>query len=199
MRQFASGGFRIWNLSPEAKLVYTGFGLMSLLALAVSILLYEDMVGPRTGGVVGYYAGAKSTAPTVAAPTTGPKLDLPALDEDDAPPSIQIKVSYRKLLETTHFHLFTVPVFLLIIAHLFMLTGLSTRTKATWVALGWLSSLLHLAAPWLIRFASPAWHLLYPISGALMTVSLGIMTVYPIVVMWLPRPPKPGKDDAAPV
>jgi len=191
MRQFASGGFRIWNLSTEAKLVYTGFGLMSLLALVVSVLLYEDMVGPRTGGVAGYYAGARSAPTTAAPPVAGPKLELPPEEGDaDSARSLQVAVSYRKLLETTHFHLFTVPVFLLIIAHLFMLTSLATRTKAAWVVLAWLSSLAHLAAPWLIRFSSPSWRWLFPTTGVVMTVSLGFMTVFPIVVMWLPRPRK---------
>ncbi len=62
MRQFASSGFRIWNLSREAKLIYTGFGLFSLCAIAVSMLFYEDLVGPRTAGVAGYYAGAAAKA-----------------------------------------------------------------------------------------------------------------------------------------
>ena len=41
---------------------------------------------------------------------------------DEEPPKLVMAVTYRKLLEVTHFHLFTLPVFLLIIAHLFMLT-----------------------------------------------------------------------------
>ena len=32
-------------------------------------------------------------------------------------------MTYRKLLEVTHFHLFTMPVVLLIIGHLFLATG----------------------------------------------------------------------------
>jgi hypothetical protein len=193
VRQFASSGFRIWNLSPEAKLVYTGFGLFALLAIAVSMLFYEDLVGTRTAGVAGYYAGGVAAAPKSAAvaPATpasgGPKIEM---DESAAGPErITVAVSYRKLLEVTHFHLFTVPVFLLIIAHLFMLTGLSSTAKLVWIATGWLSSLLHLAAPWLIRYGGAGWSFSYPLSGALMGVALSVMTVYPIVTMWR-RPPK---------
>ena len=40
MRQFASSGFRIWNLSREAKLIYTGFGLFSI-AWTVILLAQE--------------------------------------------------------------------------------------------------------------------------------------------------------------
>src|SRR6185437_11829898 len=63
VRQFASSGFRIWNLSREAKLIYTCFGLFSIAAIAVSMMFYEDLVGPKTAGVAGYYAGAKQEPP----------------------------------------------------------------------------------------------------------------------------------------
>jgi hypothetical protein len=191
VRQFASSGFRIWNLSREAKLIYTGFGLFSIAAIAVSMMFYEDLVGPKTAGVAGYYAGAAharaATGP--AAPTGGPKIELP--DEEAAPATtseqLTVAVTYRKLLEVTHFHLFTVPVFLLIIAHLFMLTGLSSTAKTAWIAAGWLSAFVHLLAPWLIRYGGGAWSFTYPTSGAIMGLALSVMTIYPIIVMWLPR------------
>ena len=189
MRQFASGGFRIWNLSREAKLVYTGFGLFALLAIAVSILFYEDLVG--SSGVRGYYAGELAQAPEKLDKSgDGPRMVLP----DGGEPKLTVAVSYRKLLEVTHFHLFTVPVFLLIIAHLFMLTGVSVRWKSIWIAGGWLSSLLHLLAPWLIRYSSASWSFLYPVSGAAMALALTVMTGYPIIVMWAGRPAAAATD-----
>ncbi len=190
MRQFASSGFRIWNLSREAKLIYTGFGLFSIAAIAVSMMFYEDLVGPKSAGVAGYYAGAAHGAAAKPAPPSageaGPKIEMP---DEPAPSSEQltVAVTYRKLLEVTHFHLFTVPVFLLIIAHLFMLTGLSSAAKSAWIATGWLSAFAHLLAPWLIRYGSASWSVLYPTSGAIMGLALTVMTVYPIVVMWIPR------------
>jgi hypothetical protein len=192
VRQFATSGFRIWNLSREAKLVYTGFGLFAILAIGVSMLFYEDLVGPRTAGVAGYYAGgAAATSPSEratsgAARPGGPAIEVP--EGAEASERITVAVSYRKLLEVTHFHLFTLPVFVLIIAHLFMLTGLSSRAKTAWIAGGWLSSLAHLAAPWLIRYAGRGWSWLYPLSGALMGVALTVMTIYPLVMMWWPQP-----------
>ena len=188
MRQFASSGFRIWNLSREAKLIYTGFGLFSLAAIVVSMMFYEDLVGPKTAGVAGYYAGAAHASATRDAPLPGgPKIELPDEAAPQTSEQITVAVTYRKLLEVTHFHLFTVPVFLLIIAHLFMLTGLSSTAKTAWIAAGWLSALLHLAAPWLIRYGSASWSFLYPTSGALMGLAMSVMTVYPMIVMWLPR------------
>jgi hypothetical protein len=196
MRQFASGGFRIWNLSREAKLVYTGFGVFALLALFVSMLFYEDLVGHGTAGVKQYYAGASNSAAAPANSSAGasnsgadagPKMELP---DEAQPPKLVVAVSYRKLLEVTHFHLFTVPVFLLIIAHLFMLTGLSSRAKAIWIVAAWLSALLHLAAPWLVRYGSAQLAWTYPLSGAAMALTTTVLTVYPMIVMWRPRPEK---------
>ena len=164
--------------------MYTGFGLFALLAILVSVMFYEDLVGPKTAGAGGYYAGGAAGAPKDAgdaAKAGGPAIELPS---DAEAPRLTVAVSYRKLLEVTHFHLFTIPVFLLIIAHLFMLTGLSTRAKSLWIVAGWLSSLLHLLAPWLIRYGSASLAPLFPISGGLMALSLTVMTAYPIVVMW---------------
>jgi hypothetical protein len=151
------------------------------------MLFYEDLVGTNTAGVSGYYAGQAGPVASQAAPAGGgPSMDLPA----DAPVQpLTVAVSYRKLLEVTHFHLFTVPVFLLIIAHLFMLTGLSSRAKSIWIAAGFGSSLAHLAAPWLIRYGSVRFVPLFPVSGAVMALTLGVMTAYPILVMW--RRPDP--------
>jgi hypothetical protein len=200
VRQFAKSGFRIWNLGREAKLVYTGFGIFALLAIFVSILFYEDLVGPRSTGVAGYYAGTVSNAGSnspansnagsnsAAATPNGPRIEL---DEAAEAKPITVAVTYRKLLEVTHFHLFTVPVFLLIIAHLFMLTGLGSTLKMIFIVTGFGSSLLHLVAPWAIRYGGAGWAWLYPLTGGLMALSLTFMTVYPIVVMWRAPEPKP--------
>ncbi|MCU1281736.1 MAG: hypothetical protein JWM53_5282 [bacterium] len=185
MRQFASSGFRIWNLSREAKLIYTGFGLFSLAAIVVSMMFYEDLVGPKTAGVAGYYAGAAHERAPAKAATGGPQIEMP--DEAKTSEQITVAVTYRKLLEVTHFHLFTLPVFLLIIAHLFMLTGLSSTAKTAWIAAGWLSACVHLLAPWLIRYGGTAWSFTYATSGAVMGLALSVMTAYPMIVMWLPR------------
>jgi len=185
VRQFAGSGFRIWNLSREAKLVYTGFGVCSLLAILVSGLLYEDMVGAR--GTRDYYRGgaAAQALPHPAGEGDGPKV---VLAPDGEPAPMTVAMPYRKLLEVTHFHLFTVPIFLLVIAHLFMLTGLQPRTKALWIVSGFAASLLHLAAPWLVRYGSARLSLLFPLSGAAMALTLTVMTAHPLFAMWR-RPP----------
>jgi hypothetical protein len=193
MRTFASSGFRLWNLSREAKIIYTFFCVFALAAIASSVAFYEDLVGPRTGGIGAYYAGEGATR--AAAPPEraagaggggGPEIALP--DEEPgarrAAAPLTVAVTYRKLLEVTHFHLFTVPVFLLIVAHLFLLTGLRPSTKAAWIVAGWLSALAHVAAPWVVRYGGAGFAPLYAASGALFGVTSLVLTGYPVLAMW---------------
>lgn len=214
MRQFASAGFRLWNLSKEAKVIYTFFCALSLLALISSLALYEDLVGPTlregpTARVRAYYADetppAGRAAPAAPAPTGGggPEIALPGEDEVAAAPAptatgaLTITMPYRKLLEVTHFHLFTVPVFLLILTHLFMLTGASRRQKMLWIWLGWIGGSAHILAPWLIRLGGGRWALSFPLSGGMLLVSGLVLTLYPAVVMWRqPAPRRPGRASA---
>jgi hypothetical protein len=95
---------------------------------------------------------------------------------------------YRKLLEVTHFHLFTIPVFVLILTHLFLMTESSLLSHMVWISMAWLSALLHIVAPWLIRFGTTKLSLLFPLSGAGLFASCLWLTVYPVWVMWRGKP-----------
>ncbi len=194
MRQFASSRFRLWNLPYPAKVIYTFFCGLSLLAILSSVLLYEDLVGPslRSGHVLRvdrYYGKDPGPAPTVdpprADPASGPQIALP--DEESAP-SLTMAMPYRKLLEVTHFHLFTIPVFVLILTHLFLMTESSLLSHMVWISMAWLSALLHIVAPWLIRFGSTKLSLLFPLSGAGLFASCLWLTAYPVWVMWRGKP-----------
>ena len=188
MRLFSSSGQRLPSLPVEAKLVYSFFALFSLLAIASSILLYEDMVGWRQRGVRAYYTGEAAAPP--ASPEGAP--DGPAIALPDEPPASTVAVAqtYRKLLEVTHFHLFTVPVFLLIVAHLFMLGGLSPRTKIAWIVAAWLAAVAHLAAPGAVRYGVGGGSWLYGVSGAAFAITSLVLTVHPLLAMWLGGGPK---------
>jgi hypothetical protein len=194
MRQFASSGFRIWNLGREAKVLYTFFGVFALLAFFVSVVYYEDLMGSSVAGARLYYAGGRVAGETTAPPPvgSGPKIELP----EEAAVRVREPLSYRHLLEVTHFHLFTVPVFLLIVAHLFMLTGLRPTAKLAWILAASLSSLAHLGAPWWVRYRAGSAAALVPATGAIMLAAFGFMTVYSIWAMW--RAPGPRADNSRP-
>lgn len=196
MRDFGAAAGRLRVLPLGAKLLYSAFALSALIGLFVSWRLYGAAVGEA--GAPAYYAGAPSlstppkeaaagSATKSAAPDEGPALELP--EEATAPRVITELISERKLLEVTHFHLFSVPVYVLILAHLWLLTRLPPWVHAAGVVASVAASALHLAAPWLVR-GSPTLAALMPISGVAMLVVLGLVTAVPAVDMWLPRPSK---------
>ena len=185
MKDFIRPAGRLRSLPLTARVTYSVFIAFTLVALAESAWLGADMLGADLGGIGAYYAGSPS-APAV--PTTpaadggGPVPDLPS---EALPQLASDPVPRRKLLEVTHFHLFTMPVYLMILAHLFMLGRMGQRAKLVWIALGTLAVLLHIAAPWVARNGSAGSSLFYALSGALLFVSFGVMCAVPLYEMWL--------------
>jgi hypothetical protein len=190
MRQFGSSGFRLWNLGSDAKTLYTAFCLLTFLGVVSSALYYRELVGVGQSGIRRYYAGENDEpdpAPPLRAqqPPPGPAIELPP-EAQEARRPIVVAVSYRKLLEVTHFHLFTMPVVLLIVGHLFLATGLSERAKRAWLIAGVVSVSLHLATPWLVR-AAAGLAPLHALSGIALTVTMAVLTLYPVGAMWRRR------------
>jgi hypothetical protein len=191
MRQFSSPGFRLWNLGIEAKILYSTFCLLTLLGIGSSALYYGDLVGTGTSGIKNYYAGDASIAPApttapAAGPPAGPAIDVP--DDEQSRRPIVVPMTYRKLLEVTHFHLFTMPVVLLIIGHLFLATGLGDRAKLAWLVAGAASVVAHLATPWLVRYGGPGLAFLHAITGIALTLTMAVLTIYPVLAMWRTKP-----------
>lgn len=148
---------------------------------------------------------AGAAGPVLDLPPTGggPALELPpdARLDVEAPPvpagamagheaGVRLAVAFneRRLLEITHGHLFMMPLFFLVIAHLFVLAGLRQAVTVPFVLVGALAIGAHIAAPWLIRSSPTGWAWLMPCSGVAMLGSLGGMALISLVVMWWPRP-----------
>ena len=67
---------------------------------------------------------------------------------------------FGQLAETTHFHLFTMPVVFLIMVHVLYLTMASPMIKALSTWLAFLGVTFDLVSPWLISYVSPLFVLL---------------------------------------
>lgn len=185
MRDFqAATPGRLRALATGSKILYTAFVVATLTGLVVSWRLYGAAVSES--GPAAYYAG-ELVQPAKAAPPAGggPVLDLP--DEVARPRAMTVQMPERKLLEVTHFHLFTIPVYVLILAHLWLLTKLPARLQNAGMVAAVVTSGLHIAAPWLVR-GSPALAFLMPVSGMTMLFTLGAMGIASTVDMWLPQP-----------
>jgi hypothetical protein len=191
MQDFTRANGRLRRLPMAARLVYSIFLFFTLVGLAMTAWLAGDMLGPDLSKLHSYYRGepgAPVEARGHANAGDGPQIDVPP--EAAEPPPAEI-MPLRKLLEVTHFHLFSMPVFLMVLSHLFMLAGWSEWAKVIWIGLGTLSVVSHLIAPWLVRGNQALGPAVYAWSGALMALAFVIMAVVPLWEMWAPaaRPP----------
>jgi hypothetical protein len=185
MKDFARGSGRLRQLPVLARATYSIFIAFTLVALAFSAWLGADMLGPDLGTFDEYYAGAPAAAPApVAAPSGGPAMDLPE-DLSEAAPRDPLPL--RKLLEVTHFHLFSMPVYLMILSHLFMLSRWGVGTKLGWIVAATLSVVAHLAAPWIARSGGAGPRLFYAGSGFALALTFTVMSAVPLVEMWGPK------------
>jgi hypothetical protein len=191
MRPFARP-VGIGRLSLEARVLYSAFCVFILIGGFSSLWFYvDDELGVVPDDAARYYLGDTQEAPP---PTSddGPALDLGdlgdlgAADEPAAAGTMRFEKPARQVMETFHFHLFSVPVVLLIIGHLFMMCGWSMRRKTGILVTASVTTLLHLLAPPLIRFVSPHFAALVFPTAVLMLLSWTLMTAWPLWEMWRP-------------
>ena len=165
MREFASPAGRAAALSLPARILYTAFAALTLAGCASCIVLYDGMV----------QFGARKTPQELG----------------ESLVAHYRSASWTRLVETTHAHLFTMPVLLLVAGHLFLLSSASPRMKVAAVSLSSGAVAVHLAAPWLI-LASDGNALataLFPLSGGALLVAFTILLGVPVWQMWQRRPP----------
>jgi hypothetical protein len=194
VRDFQAGPpGRLRMLSVGAKILYTSFAVATLVALLVSWRLYGAAVGDAGPAV--YYAGA--AAPITPAPKTDAAIEL-SPEDAPKPRAFVDQIPERKLLEVTHFHLFTIPVYVLILAHLWLLAKVPPWAQHTGVVAAVATTAIHLAAPWIVR-GRPGLAFLMGGSGIAMLLTLGVMALGSVIDMWIPVPPPParGKGDMA--
>ena len=186
MKDFVRSAGRLRALPLPARITYSVFLGFTLLALAESAWLGADMLGVDLSQFDQYYAGVDeaSHASDEAKASDGPRIELP---DEAAAPATSSAIPLRKLLEVTHFHLFSMPVYLMILSHLFMLSSLGLRAKIIWIALGTLGVALHIAAPWIARTPGAASKAFYAGSGTLLAAALLVMACVPLIEMWRPR------------
>lgn len=158
MRDFNSPRGALGRLSPGARLLYLVFIGLTLLGFASAMALYYDSLGIGASTAATYYLG---------------NGDNPSAAE------LIVEKSPRELLETAHFHLFSMPVVLLILGHLFLLAR-GGRWKSWVVGAASALTLLHVAGPWVIRYGGAAWGWVMPATGIPFLVLYLVMAVWPV-------------------
>ncbi len=187
------------RLSLEARVLYSIFCLFMLFGVGTSFWLAHDSGLGGQDATRRYYRGDGPTASTSAPPSApsagddGPALELPddvAAADDAIGLGARLEKPARQVVETFHFHAFTMPVCLLIVGHIFMMGAGSTRRKVIVIILASTSTLLHLCLPPLVRFSGDAggatWAALFLPSAVVMALTWAVMLVQPLVQLWLP-------------
>jgi len=162
MRNFNTR-FRLRDSDRHIRLLYTQFLLLMLVGFAFSFFWAHDMTGLSPQGVADHYRGSDAT--------------------------FGEPMSFRELAEVTHFHLFTMPVVFMILAHVLYLTEASHAMKVwmTWVSFGGMG--LDLVSPWLISYVSPFFVLTMLLGDTLMVVGFLVMMAIPLYEMWILKQP----------
>lgn len=179
MEDFVKPAGRLRRLPSGGRVVYSGFLVFTLVGLALTMALTHDMVRLDLSKMDEYYAG--ETEPREEGPADGPSIVIPP---EGTGLAVSEPMPTRKLLEVTHFHLFSMPVYLLILSHLFMLSAAALRWKVVWIAVATVGTIAHIAAPWIAAAGWPLAALWYGLSGFALLLSYSVMCIGPLKEMW---------------
>jgi len=157
MRNFNTR-FRLRDTDRQIRLVYTWFLFLMLMGFIFTFIWAHDMTQLTPKGLAAHYRGS---------------------DANFGEP-----MSFGQLSETTHFHLFTMPVVFLIMVHVLYLTMASSTLKVITTWISFLGVSLDLISPWLITYVSPVFVLTMLSGDLLMVIGFLIMFVIPMYEMW---------------
>lgn len=158
MNDFKNRGFRIASSPTEVKLAYTGFLLFAFVGYLTIALIGLIRVGPGYEQVVTHYRGTDT--------------------EEVFPRAV------GQMLEEAHFHAFIEGLILLVLAHLFVATNVSRAMKLSVITLAYVSTLLDLASPWLIKYVAPGFAFLQMACWAVMVITALVLIGVPLYEMW---------------
>lgn len=172
MREFAAASGRVTSLPLPARVLYTVFAVLTLAGMLSCVIIYDDIVRFEARATPDQLRGRLAAHYDEAA--------------NDA-------ASRRRLVETTHAHLFTMPILLLVAGHLFLLARASAAAKLAVVIVASAATTLHLAAPWLVVWTHGQALAVatYALSGGLLLLVTALMLLVPVWQMWaIPRAPR---------
>jgi hypothetical protein len=177
MQVFVRRGFQLRTASVETRVAYTGFLLLMMPAVATLVALSIGRMGLDPQAIATYYRGSES------------EMSFPK--------------SFWQLMEVSHFHLFTVPVVVLILSHLLFGTPFSTRVRIWLTAITFAGALLDAFGPWSVRYVAAGcayllivgWMLLG--GGSLLIVLLTLSSMW-APGRWLARILPPAANDGEP-
>lgn len=161
--KYFSNRSQLARMEFHTRLIMTFFLVFMLLAGSLAIFMSVQRTGLNPAGAAEYYRGSEQ--------------------------GMLFPKEPAELLETTHFHLFIMPMVFLTTGHLFLMSAWSSRWKTFVISSCFAYILLDVAKPWLIRYVSASWGVLAPLNSALLGLTLLLCILVPIYEMWFLRQP----------
>ncbi len=174
MQVFARRGFQLRTASLETRLAYSGFLALTLPGLVTLVALSVGRIGWSPHAIAVYYRGGES------------EMSFPK--------------QFWQMVEVSHFHLFSVPIVVLILSHLVSSTAISVRARIVLTVMTYLGAALELAGPWAVRYVAGSFAYALIAGWVLLAAGMSCMVVISLVAMWSPDRwsfKADDKDDAA--
>ncbi len=162
MKIFATRDYRLSRLPFGARLFYSLFLAMVFLGLLTCVGFAFGKSGLSTPALAEYYRQEESGL--------GGK-------------------GFLELLETAHFHLFSMPIFFLVLGHIFFLSSWPEKAKLAVVVAAFVAMVSEIALPWLIVYHSARWVWLEHPTRITLTAAFLVFIAVPLREMWGEEPP----------
>jgi hypothetical protein len=160
MQTFSRRGFQLRSASLETRVAYTFFLVLCVLGIATLFALAFGRAGASPAAIATYYRGGDT------------EMSFPK--------------SFWQLVEVSHFHLFTIPVVALILAHLLYATPASPRIRVALTLVIFTGTLLDVLGPWGVRYVAGAMAYVLMLGWALLVVGALAIIGVTLVSMWGP-------------
>jgi hypothetical protein len=177
MQAFARRGFQLRSASLETRIAYTGFLLLMLPALSTLVALSFGRMGLDPQSIAAHYRGGDS--------------------------EMSFSKTFWQLVEVSHFHLFTIPIVVLILSHLLYATPASPRLRIYLTSITFAGAFLDAVGPWAVRYLSASFAYLLIVGWMLLAGGALLIVTLTLVAMWMPKrwgsrtaaPPSTNGDD----
>jgi hypothetical protein len=161
MQVFAKRGFQLRTASLETRLAYTCFLALTLSGLTSLVALSAGRIGWSPHAIAVYYRGGES------------EMSFPK--------------QFWQMVEVSHFHLFSVPVVVLILSHLVSSTQISVRARIGLTVTTYLGAALEMAGPWAVRYVAGGFAYALLAGWVLLAAGMSCMVVISLAAMWGPE------------
>jgi hypothetical protein len=161
MQSFARRGFQLHTASLETRIAYTGFLLLMLPAVATLVALSFGRMGLDPHAIATHYRGGES------------EMSFPK--------------TVWQLVEVSHFHLFTIPVVVLILSHLLYGTPATPRLRVWLTSMTFGGALLDAVGPWAVRYLAAGFSYLLIVGWIFLAGGSFLIVMLTLVAMWGPE------------